>query len=148
MLPSQNFKIFAISSLKSKLSLGFLNTVLPPHPQASLAAFLPALPWGSAGMSPPAMQGTWVGEILGEQKDNPLQYSGLENSMDCISIHGITKSDTTERLSLNTLLTGDILQPQALVSTKISPLNYALKCLYSPTVVSSTFSYHLIHPSN
>ena len=31
----------------------------------------------------------------------PLQYSGLENSMDCI-VHGVTKeSDRTERLSLS-----------------------------------------------
>ena len=29
----------------------------------------------------------------GKRKDNPLQYSGLENSMDCI-VHGATKSWT------------------------------------------------------
>ena len=29
----------------------------------------------------------------GEGKDCPLQYSGLENSMDCI-VHGVTKSQT------------------------------------------------------
>ena len=29
----------------------------------------------------------------GEGKDNPLLYSGLENSMDCI-VHGVTKSRT------------------------------------------------------
>ena len=29
----------------------------------------------------------------GEQKGYPLQYSGLENSMDCI-VHGVTKSQT------------------------------------------------------
>ena len=31
----------------------------------------------------------------GEGKSYPLQYSGLENSMDCI-VHGITESDMTE----------------------------------------------------
>ena len=37
----------------------------------------------------------------GEGKGYPLQYSGLENSMDCI-IHGVTKElDTTERLPLH-----------------------------------------------
>ena len=36
----------------------------------------------------------------GEGKGYPLQYSGLENSMNCI-VHGIEKSQT-ERLSLNT----------------------------------------------
>ena len=32
----------------------------------------------------------WVGEIPGEGKDYPVQYSGPENSMDCI-VHGVTK---------------------------------------------------------
>ena len=32
-----------------------------------------------------------LGRSSGEGKDYPLQYSGLENSMDCI-VHGVTKS--------------------------------------------------------
>ena len=36
----------------------------------------------------------------GEGKGYPLQYSGLENSIDCI-VHGVAKSDMTERLSLS-----------------------------------------------
>ena len=32
-----------------------------------------------------------LGRSLGEGKGYPLQYSGLENSMDCI-VHGVTKS--------------------------------------------------------
>ena len=35
----------------------------------------------------------WVGKISGEGKGYPLQYSGLENSMDCI-VHGVAKSRT------------------------------------------------------
>ena len=35
-----------------------------------------------------------LGRSLGEGKVNPLQYSGLENSMDCI-VHGVTELDTT-----------------------------------------------------
>ena len=35
----------------------------------------------------------------GEGNGYPLQYSGLENSMDLI-VHGVAESDTTERLSL------------------------------------------------
>ena len=35
----------------------------------------------------------WVGKIPGEGKGYPLQYSGLENSMDCI-VPGVTKSQT------------------------------------------------------
>ena len=34
-----------------------------------------------------------LGRSPGEGKGYPLQYSGLENSMDCI-VHGITKSQT------------------------------------------------------
>ena len=36
---------------------------------------------------------------LVEGKGYPLQYSGLENSMNCI-VHRVTESDTTEQLSL------------------------------------------------
>ena len=41
-----------------------------------------------------------LGRSPGEGKSNPLQYSGLENSMDCI-VHGVAESDTTEQLSLS-----------------------------------------------
>ena len=34
-----------------------------------------------------------LGRSSGEGKDYPLQYSGLENSMDCI-VHGVAKSWT------------------------------------------------------
>ena len=40
-----------------------------------------------------------LGRSPGEGKSYPFHYSGLENSMDCI-VHGVAKSDTTERLSL------------------------------------------------
>ena len=48
------------------------------------------------GKNPPAMQETpslipESGRSAGERIGYPLQYSGLENSMDCID-HGITKS--------------------------------------------------------
>ena len=51
----------------------------------------------------PAMQETWVQPLVWEdtlEKGKapvfwrlPLQYSGLENSMDCI-VHGVAKSQT------------------------------------------------------
>ena len=36
-----------------------------------------------------------LGRSPGEGKGYSLQYSGLENSMDCI-VHGVTESETTE----------------------------------------------------
>ena len=49
----------------------------------------------------PAMWETWVqflglGRFPGEGKGYPLQYSGLENSMDRIVQGGCKESDTTE----------------------------------------------------
>ena len=44
-----------------------------------------------------------LGRSPGERNGCPLQYSGLENSTDCI-VHGVAKSwklDTTEQLSLS-----------------------------------------------
>ena len=41
-----------------------------------------------------------LGRSPGAGKGYPLQYSGLENSMDCI-VHGVTELDTTEQLSLS-----------------------------------------------
>ena len=39
----------------------------------------------------------WLGKSSGEGNGNPLQYSGLENSMDCIvSPWGHKESDRTE----------------------------------------------------
>ena len=48
--------------------------------------------------NPPTMQETWVRSLgwedsLKKGKGYPLQYSGLENSMDCI-VHGVAKSRT------------------------------------------------------
>ena len=40
-----------------------------------------------------------LGRSPGEGKGYPVQYSGLENFMDCI-VHGGGESDTTERLLL------------------------------------------------
>ena len=48
------------------------------------------------------------GRCLGEGNSNSLQYSCLENSMDrgawWATVHGVTKSDKTEQLSLHLAL--------------------------------------------
>ena len=45
-----------------------------------------------------------LGRSAGEGVGYPLQYSGLENSMDCNSPWGHKDSDMTERLSYKTLV--------------------------------------------
>ena len=55
-------------------------------------------PGGSAGKESACNVGDQgsipgLGRSPGEGKGYPLQYSGLENSMDCI-VHGVTKSQT------------------------------------------------------
>ena len=55
-------------------------------------------PCGSAGKESACNVGDLgsipgLGRSLGEGKGYPLQYSGLENSMDCV-VHGDTKSQT------------------------------------------------------
>ena len=55
-------------------------------------------PCGSAGKESTCNEGDLgsmpgLGRPPGERKDYPLQYSGLENSMDCI-VYGVTKSQT------------------------------------------------------
>ena len=56
------------------------------------------VPWCSAGKESACVARdlgsiSGLGRSPGEGKGYPLQYSGLENSMDCI-VHGITKSQT------------------------------------------------------
>ena len=50
--------------------------------------------------NPPAIRETWVRSLGWEDpeegKGYPFQYSGLENSMDCI-VHGVAKSQTRLR---------------------------------------------------
>ena len=62
------------------------------------------------GKNPPAVQETWVhrsGRPPGKGNGSPLQYSCLENSMDRgawrATVHGVTKSQTTEELTLTRL---------------------------------------------
>ena len=61
-------------------------------------------PGGSAGKESSCNAGDLgsipgLGRSPGEGKGYPLQYSGLENSMDCM-VHGVHKElDTTEQLS-------------------------------------------------
>ena len=73
---------------------------LPPHIQG--------FPDSSVGKESAFMEGDLglihgLGRTPGEGKGYPVQYSGLENSMNCID-HGIEESDTNERLSFPLLM--------------------------------------------
>ena len=62
-------------------------------------------PGSSAGKEPTCNSGDlgWIpglGRSPGEGKGYPVQYSGLENFIDCI-VHGVAELDTTEWLSLS-----------------------------------------------
>ena len=63
------------------------------------------LPCGSAGKESTCNVGhldsiPGLGRSPGEEKGYPLQYSGLENSKDCIIPRGLKESDTTEHRSI------------------------------------------------
>ena len=60
--------------------------------------YIVGFPCGSAGKESSCNVGDLgsipgLGRSPGEGKGYPLQYSGLENSMDCL-VHGVTKSQT------------------------------------------------------
>ena len=61
--------------------MSVVGYVRPPEPLPQGAIFIQLLSSPGLGRSP------------GEGKGDPLQYSGLENSMDCI-VHGVAKSWT------------------------------------------------------
>ena len=86
----------------------------------------------------PAMQGTWVwiiglGRSPGERKDYPLQYSGLENSMDCI-VNRVAKSWTWlsdfHSLTLRIIVTGIILTYNKVHSSKCTFHKFD-KCIHT-----------------
>ena len=64
-------------------------TILKGFPHSSVGKEF-ALSAGDPGSIP------GLGRSPGEGKGYPLQYSGLENSMDCV-VHGVTKSPTRLR---------------------------------------------------
>ena len=66
-----------------------------------------------------------LGRSSGEGKGYPLQYSGLENSMECI-VHGVTKSQT--RLSdFHFHFTLPLAPPGAITVAEAKPLVYVEK---------------------
>ena len=76
---------------------GFHESILPTYNNVTLRAIRASLV-AQLVKNLPAMWETWVRflvweDIPGEGTGYPLQYSVLENSMNCI-VHGISKSQT------------------------------------------------------
>ena len=67
-----------------------------------------------------------LGRSPGEGKGYPLQYCGLENSMDC-TVHGAAELDTTQQLSLSLPAVSEQLD------------NYSLSFFYAVVYVVSPF---------
>ena len=81
----------------------------------------------------PAMWETWVGKVPGEGKGYPLQYSGLENSLDCYRPWGRKESDTTEQRSLS----GNFTSLKALLCADV--LNAPVFSMWSGNKLSRLF---------
>ena len=80
------------------------SKILKGRKSSLIYCYVLGFPCGSAGKESTCNAGDLslipgLGRSPGEGKGYPLQYSGLENSMDCM-VHKIAKSNTTERLSL------------------------------------------------
>jgi len=79
-----------------------------------------------------------LGRSPGEGKGYPLQYSGLENSMDCI-VHGVAESDTTEQLSLSLYfhLNQDLVKAQTSHGVNLSLFPSPHQSSFCPTPCST-----------
>ena len=86
LLHGRDYRILSISCLRLVAAPWFCDSVL----------YLESFPCGSGGKESACNAGDLglipgLGRSPGEGKGHPLQYSGLENSVDCI-IHGVAKS--------------------------------------------------------
>ena len=98
---------FPLSVPHSPMSVHFEEVSFPYHNKALILFFFlfywsiiyfTGFSCGSAGKESACTVGDLslipgLGRSPGERKGYPLQYSGLENSMDCI-VHGVAKSQT------------------------------------------------------
>ena len=76
----------------------YINVGEDSNEKMKVSDFIMGFPYGSAGKESACNAGDLgsipgLGRSLGEGKDYPLQYSGLQNSMNYIG-HGVAKSWT------------------------------------------------------
>jgi len=74
-----------------------MGSSLPPSLNLTGIFIFPGFPCSSAGKESACDVGDLglipgLGRSPGEGKGYPLQYSGLENSTDCIIVHGVAKT--------------------------------------------------------
>ena len=117
---------------------------LPMSHQGSPWGIRWAAPCGSAGEESAYNAGDLVsipglGRSPGEGKGYPLQYSGLENSVECIA-HGATKSWT--RLNLKYIVCNGCCRGESSTQRVFMSLWPILPCLQS-NWVSRSFPWHL-----
>ena len=108
------------------------------------------LPGGSAGKESTCNVGDpglipGLGRSPGEGNGCPLQYFGLENSMDCI-VHGVAKSQTHDWATLLKLCLVSILFTSLTVALATISLCFLLCKLHSPLLLTANCS-HLIPAS-
>ena len=102
--PSQNTRVGSLSLLQGIFPTQGTNPGLPHCRWILYQLNHKGSPAGTDGKASACNAGdlgsiSGLGRSPGEGKGCPLQYSGLENSMDCI-VRGVTESNTTDRLSL------------------------------------------------
>ena len=103
-----------------------INQVLPVLFFKLKSSWFIGLPWSQLVKNPPAMWETWVRSLGWEDpwgQGSPLQYSGLENSKDCI-VHGVAKSrkrlrDWATALIHNVMLVSGIQQSDSNINISI-----------------------------
>ena len=80
----------------NRISCGLLNSLISFNIDFRVSLGFSASPIAQLVKNPPVMRETWVQSLVrspGREKGYPLQYSGLENCVDC-RVHGVAKSRT------------------------------------------------------
>ena len=83
-----------------------------------------------------------LGRSPGEEKGYPLQYSGLQNSMDSI-VHGVTNSQT-QLCDFHFHFSFSLLSAMRVVSSAYLRLLTFLLAMLTPACASSALAFHLV----
>ena len=137
-------------TLTQETPAGFLGREDPLEKGIGSTPVFLGFPGGSASEESACNAGD-LGLIPGLERSPgegyPLQYSGLENSMDCI-IHGVAKSDTIHYIYLTTLCTPQRIKskPIIIVWKNLSwhEPYYPFSLISTPSPLSQSLNYLLL----